>query len=179
MDWAGVMKAAGLAACVVGSGLTVRFLAGPIVRPPSAAWADEASAGTGVGSTAVAATDGASGAAPASSGNADSLAGAIARRDPFRLARAPAAVPFNPDAPATPGIPLPPRPQRPALALVGLVLGAERAALIDGLPGVEGTRVLRVGERVGEYALRAIGAETAVIAGPDTVWTLRVRSPSP
>lgn len=171
MDWAGAIKAAGLATCVFGVGLTVRFLAGPIVRPPSEAWATE--------NTRAASPAGA-GAAPDARGSAaDSIAGLIVRRDPFRLTRAPAAVPFNPEAPAAMAAPLPPRPQRPALVLVGLVLGAERAALIDGLPGVEGTRVLRVGERVGEYVLRAIGAETAVIVGPDTVWTLRVRSQFP
>ncbi len=171
MDATGGMKAAGLVTCVVGLGLTVRFLPGPIVRPPSEAWA---TANTRAPSpTGGAATLGARGSA------ADSIAGLVVRRDPFRLTRAPASVPFNPEAPATMSAPPPPRPQRPALALVGLVLGAERAALIDGLPGVEGTRVMRVGERAGEYVLRAIGAETAVIAGPDTVWTLRVRSQFP
>jgi hypothetical protein len=112
--------------------------------------------------------------------NADSLAIAIARRDPFRLARAPAAVAFNPDPPSSGGAPVqPPRAPRPTLALAGVVLGADPVALIDGLPGVEGSRVMRVGERAGDYVLRAIAADHVVIAGPDTTWTLHVRSQFP
>jgi hypothetical protein len=109
----------------------------------------------------------------------DSLAALIVSRDPFRITRQPSSVPFDPDAAARGGAPPVLPPQRPAFVLAGVVLGEEPAALLDGLPGVEGTRVMRVGERVGDYVLRAVSAERAVLAGPDTVWTLRLRSPSP
>ncbi len=108
---------------------------------------------------------------------ADSLAALAADRDPFRLARGPAPMPFDPAL--SDDVPPPPPPSQPPLTLVGVVLGAERAALIDGLPGTEGTRVLRVGERVAGYTVRRIEETHVRIAGPDTTWTLRVRGAQP
>lgn len=107
----------------------------------------------------------------------DSLAEAATRRDPFRLARSAAPEQFSA---ATPPVAYAaPRPPRPQLVLVGVVLGRESAALIDGLPSLEGSRVMRLGERVGDYVLRAVASDHVVIAGPDTTWTLRVRSQFP
>jgi len=105
----------------------------------------------------------------------DSLARAIAVHDPFRAARAPASVRFDPEAGA-PGAPPPFVAPRPTFTLAGIMMGAEPTALVDGLPGTEGTRVLRVGERVGDYVMRAIERDRVVIAGRDTTWTLRVRT---
>jgi len=109
---------------------------------------------------------------------AESLASLAAARDPFRATRAPAAVPFDPvtgaDAP-----PPPPRQPLPPLTLVGVALGAEPAALIDGLPGTETTRVLRLGETVSGYTVRRIEEDRVIIAGPDTTWSLIVRGSQP
>ncbi len=107
--------------------------------------------------------------------NADSLARVIAAHDPFRAARLPASVRFDPEAGAPGALP-PPVVQRPTFSLAGVMMGAEPTALVDGLPGTEGTRVLRVGERVGDYVVREIGRDRVVIAGRDTTWTLRVRT---
>lgn len=109
---------------------------------------------------------------------ADSLAGVAAARDPFRVARTPAPVAFDADVSAGAPPPLP-RPPLPPLTLVGIALGAEPAALIDGLPGTETTRVLRLGETVAGYTIRRIEETHVLIAGPDTTWTLRVRGGSP
>jgi hypothetical protein len=110
----------------------------------------------------------------------DSLATLAARRNPFRSSRSAATVAYRASGePEEPPAPEPPRPPRPALALAGIMGGADPAALIDGLPGEEGTRVLRVGERSGAYVLQSVGRDQAVVSGPDTVWTLRVRSHSP
>ena len=110
----------------------------------------------------------------------DSLARHIAGRNPFRVSRSAALVAFRVGGDQPPPVPAtPPPPPRPSLALAGVIMGNESAALIDGLPGVDGTRVLRVGERVGGYELRSVTSESAVVAGPDTVWTLRVRSRFP
>ncbi len=107
----------------------------------------------------------------------DSLARRVAARDPFRLSRAAALVAFRFGADAAAAGPAAlPTPPRPPLALAGVLLGGGTpAALIDGLPGIEGTRVMRPGERVGVYELRWVTAEAALIAAPDTAWTLRVR----
>jgi hypothetical protein len=150
-----------MSAAVAGLALTARYAASAPVRIPGTSL-------PGISS------------APASSDvqrlRPDSLAALIVSRDPFRISRQPATVPFDPDGAARGGAPPVQPPQRPAFVLAGVVLGEEPAALVDGLPGVEGTRVMRVGERVGDYVLRAVSAERAVLAGPDTVWTLRVRS---
>ncbi len=108
---------------------------------------------------------------------ADSLAAVAAARDPFRLARASAPVPFDPAVSGD--IPAPPPPPRPPLRLVGIALGGDPAALIEGLPGIEGTRVLRVGEGVAGYTVRRIEEKHVRIAGPDTTWTLTVRGTEP
>lgn len=158
-----VLKLIGVAGTLVGLGLTVRALAEAPISLGSASAAPSAPMLSALQPPA----------------DADSLARAIVARDPFRMGRAPSGVPFNPDAVAGATASPPPRAPRPALALAGIVLGGEPQALIDGLPGVEGSRVMRVGERVGDYVLRAIAADRVVIAGPDTMWTLRVRSQFP
>jgi hypothetical protein len=107
----------------------------------------------------------------------DSLARLIAGRNPFRASRAASVVRFDPRGTDNGG---PPpqfdRPPRPQFVLAGILLGAEPAALIDGLPGAGATRVLRAGERFGEYHVRSITTDAVVIAGRDTTWTIRLRS---
>jgi hypothetical protein len=113
---------------------------------------------------------------PARGPSPDSLATVATARHPFRLDRTAAPMPFDPllsgDAP-------PSHPPRPTLTLVGIALGAESAALIDGLPGTEGTRVLRVGEAFAGYIVRRVEEDRVLIAGPDTTWTLVVRGARP
>jgi hypothetical protein len=112
--------------------------------------------------------------------NADSLARSIQGRDLFRLARRPAAVAFDPDRSAgAPAAPVAPPPQRPAFVLAGLILGPVPGALLDGLPGIEGTRVVHEGERIGAYIVRRIATDSLVIAGPDTTWVLKLRRAFP
>ena len=105
--------------------------------------------------------------------SADSLASVAAARDPFRLQRTAASQSFDPDASAD-AAPAP-HPQRPSLELVGIALGDDPAALLDGLPGTDGTRVLRVGESVAGYTVRRILTDRVTVQGPDTTWTLEVR----
>jgi hypothetical protein len=105
----------------------------------------------------------------------DSLARLVAGRDPFRLMRSPASARFDPVTNA-PGAPPPPMPPRPALSLAGIVMGAEPSALVEGIPGSDRPRLLRIGERAGDFLVRQITAERVIIAGHDTTWTLRVRN---
>jgi hypothetical protein len=66
---------------------------------------------------------------------------------------------------------------KPALALLGLVAGAEATAVIEGLPGVEGGRVVRVGDVVSGVRVVRIAADHVRLAGMDTTWVLKVREP--
>jgi hypothetical protein len=108
----------------------------------------------------------------------DSLTAIIAGRDVFRAARQPSAVRFDArgDQPAAPP---PQAPPRPPFALVGILGGEDPAALLDGVPGTDHSRVVRTGDRLGDYTVRAIGANQVVIAGPDTTMTLRLRNGAP
>jgi len=105
---------------------------------------------------------------------ADSLAEAVVGRDPFTPARRAPAVPYDPARGAAPPLSA---PAKPALVLRGLVWGQFPAAVLEGLPGVEGPRVLRVGDTVSGLTLRHIDSVRVIVAGIDTVWTLIVRNP--
>jgi len=72
---------------------------------------------------------------------------------------------------------LAPPPPRPVLSLVGVVIGAVPSVVIEGLPGVEGSRVLRVGDVVAGLRVKQISNGRVVIAGMDTTWVLEVREP--
>jgi hypothetical protein len=107
---------------------------------------------------------------------ADSLGRLVSARDMFRASRQPAPVPFNArtadaNAPAPPVVALPP------LRLAGVLAGADTAALVDGIPGSDVMRVVRTGDRIGDFTVRLIAADRMVMAGRDTSWTIRLRTP--
>jgi hypothetical protein len=104
---------------------------------------------------------------------ADSVTLVVAR-DPFRAARRPAFPPYDPLRLAELQAPPPPRPM---LLLVGVVNGTQPSAVVDGLPGVEGSRVMRVGDVVAGLRVKEIRNSRVVIAGMDTTWVLEVREP--
>lgn len=99
---------------------------------------------------------------------------AIVSRDPFRFGRRPAVTAYDPVRLAQPVAPPPPRPQ---LILLGIVNGADPSAVLEGLPGVEGSRVVRVGDSVAGLQIKQIGTTRVVIVGMDTTWVLEVREP--
>lgn len=106
----------------------------------------------------------------------ESLATHLVARDAFRVARRPATVRYDPQAVA---LPEPPPPPRPALSLLGIVWdgGNDPTALLEGLPGVEGPRAVRRGERLGDLRIRTITPDHVIVLGPDTTWILTVRTP--
>ena len=114
--------------------------------------------------------------APAPPFTKDSVPGAIVTHDPFRVARHPAAVPYDPLRVGQPPAPV---LTKPMLGLVGIVWdgGADPTALVEGLPGVDGPRVVRGGEAIGALRVRRIARDRVVIVGLDTVWVLTVREP--
>lgn len=107
--------------------------------------------------------------------SSDSLARAAAARDVFRAARRPAAIAYDPQRAAAPVEAK--QPPKPVLALIGLVGGDKATAVIEGLPGIEGARVVRVGDVVSGIRVMRIGADHVRLVGMDTVWVLRVREP--
>jgi hypothetical protein len=107
----------------------------------------------------------------------DSISHAVAytvANDPFRLSRQPATVAYSP---ALEGLASPPvaRPPRPNLVLRGIVGGPPWSAILDGVPGRDGSAVLRPGDSVGTVVVRAVGRDTVIIKGADTTWRLIVK----
>jgi len=101
-----------------------------------------------------------------------SLASSVVARDPFRLDRRPSRVAYGtePPAPTTPSDPS----RRPRLLLSG-VFGPPWQAVLEGVPGREGSVVARVGDVFGELRVRSIRRDTVVVQGADTTWKLTVR----
>jgi hypothetical protein len=106
----------------------------------------------------------------------DSVLTALVARDPFRMARRPSPILYDPLRLAQPSTPPAPKP---TLSLVGIAWddGHDPTALVEGLPGIDGPRPLRRGETVAGLLVKAIRADRVVIAGLDTTWTLTVREP--
>jgi len=99
---------------------------------------------------------------------------AIVSRDPFRIGRRPTLPAYDPQRLAEQ---LAPPPPKPTLLLVGVVNGSEPSAVIEGLPGVEGSRVVRQGDVVAGLQIKQISNSRVVIVGMDTTWVLEVREP--
>jgi len=144
---------------LLGVTASVRIAAGPIARVqlPRAA-AHDSSAQVSSSGTRIA---------------AESVA-TIVSRDPFRIGRRPVLPAYDPLRLAEQLAP--PQP-RPVLTLVGVMNGAEPSAVVEGIPGVEGARVLRVGDVVAGLKVKQIVNGRVVIAGMDTTWVLEVREP--
>lgn len=111
--------------------------------------------------------------------DADSIAHAAEytiANDPFRLSRRPATVAYSP---ALEGLAPPPvaRPPRPNFVLRGIVGGPPWSAIIDGIPGREGSVLLRKGDSVAAFVIRAVGRDSVIIKGADTTWQLTVKHP--
>lgn len=104
---------------------------------------------------------------------AESIA-AVVSRDPFRIGRLPAITAYDPVRLAQPVAPPPPRP---VLTLLGVVHGADASAVVEGLPGVEGSRAVRVGDVVGGLRVKQITSNRVMVVGMDTTWVLEVREP--
>lgn len=114
---------------------------------------------------------------PAHSLDRDSLAvlvDRIASNDPFRLDRKPATIAYGaPDTVAARAAAQAAAP-RPPLVLVGIV-GPPWRALVDGIPGHDGSTVLRTGQIVAGLRVGDITPTTATVTGMDTTWHLTVK----
>lgn len=109
----------------------------------------------------------------------DSLTAAAAGKAPFRASRAAPRVRYDAERPVMAGAVAAPRGPRPVLAVSGIAWGgtARASAVIEGLPGSEGARVVRAGEVVAGLRVRRIQPDLVIVTAKDTTWTLRVREP--
>ena len=154
-----MLRLALITAACLGLLVVVRLAAWPLVRVSLPPVADSASAtrATASGQTIAAES-----------------AAAIGAHDPFRAGRRPALPAYDPLRLAEQ---LAPPPPRPLLLLVGVIDGANPSAVIEGFPGVEGSRVVRMGDVVVGFAIKKVSRGQVVISGMDTTWVLEVREP--
>ena len=67
-----------------------------------------------------------------------------------------------------------PSQPKPRLSLNGLVGGPPWEAIVEGLPGHEGSYVVRAGDSVGGLKIRSVRHDGATIRGMDTTWVLKL-----
>jgi|SRR6185312_899880 len=112
---------------------------------------------------------------PMSSDSLGVLTSRIVDSDPFRLDRKPAAVAYGAAQDTLPNrTAAAPEAPRPPLVLVGIV-GPPWRALVDGVPGHDGSIVLRAGQSIAGLRVRNVTASTTTISGVDTTWQLAVK----
>jgi len=112
------------------------------------------------------------GLAPGIAVTRDSLTPLVSR-NPFRISRVPAPIPYDPIQPVTPDQP----PPRPAFAVTGILWGPSPLAFLEGLPGTDGARIVRPGDTIGEFRILRIARAAVTVRGPDTTWTVSIRTP--
>ncbi len=105
----------------------------------------------------------------------DSVLRVAVRIAPFRLRRSLPGVSYDPARTGEAIAAQPPRPPRPAISLSGIVSAALPAAIVEGIPGVDGARLLVKGDTIGGLRIRRIGRTEVVVEGFDTTWVLTVK----
>jgi hypothetical protein len=103
-------------------------------------------------------------------------ADAIARGNLFRPERRPP----DPTATSLPqGVQAPPQfgPPKAQLILRGLLGGPPWEAVLEGVPGREGSVLVRAGQVINGLTIRAVSANVVVVQGMDTTWTLTMPRP--
>ncbi|MFL5560838.1 MAG: hypothetical protein ACJ79K_05105 [Gemmatimonadaceae bacterium] len=103
----------------------------------------------------------------------DDAAAALPETDPFRAARHPSPVPYTPNQEGAP--PPPPHAPVPALSVSGIIGGPPWAAVLEGIPGRQGSIVVHPGDTLGGLRVRSVKRDSVVITGVDTTWRLIVR----
>lgn len=104
----------------------------------------------------------------------DSVTSVATARAPFRASRRVPTLRF--DARVSPvALAASPSPPRPVLSVTGILWGPVPSAIVDGIPGVEGGRVVRAGDTINGVSVRSITRERVIARGYDTTWNLTVR----
>lgn len=110
----------------------------------------------------------------------DTLDAALERavaRAPFRATRRLATVAYDPSRLVDLVSPAVPAPPKPILALSGIVWGYAPTAVVEGIPGIDGPRLVQRGDVIGALTIRRIEPTRVVVVGLDTIWSLTVRTP--
>lgn len=109
----------------------------------------------------------------------DDFARHIADRDLFRLDRQPAAVAYGTVVAGVPGSATgrPSATATPHLIVSGIVGGPPWAALLDGIPGRDGSMLVRQGDTLAGFTVRAVRRTGVIITGMDTTWHLTLNTP--
>lgn len=106
---------------------------------------------------------------------AESLAVFVGTRDMFRLARHPSPVRYDP---LRRTLFTTASPAKPTLVCTGIVWEEDSpSAVVIGLPGTTGPRVVQLGDRISGFVIRGIAPDRVIVAGLDTTWTLAVHEP--
>lgn len=103
------------------------------------------------------------------------LSARIVAGDPFRLARRPPAVAYG--ATPAPGAAAAPVSPRPTLTVSGIVGGPPWAALLDGVPGRDGSILVHAGDTLAGLRVLRISQITVTLTGRDTTWHLTLNHP--
>ena len=93
----------------------------------------------------------------------------IAEHDPFRVGHQPSSAAYGVTAVAP--VPV---PSQTAPTLQGIVGARGQLSVIAGIAGMDGNVVLQPGDSLDGYKVRQVTMSSAVIAGRDTAWTLRL-----
>ena len=102
---------------------------------------------------------------------------ALITHDPFRPSRSPAQLLYDPSQTSNGAPPAAGAPAKPRLVATGILWGPRPEAVIEGVPGIEGPRVVRAAEVLGKLRIQRIERDRVVITGFDTTWALTVREP--
>jgi hypothetical protein len=105
----------------------------------------------------------------------DDAAARIVEHDPFRVERRPPDVAFGTQAGGTSASTA--APAKPQLTVSGIVGGPPWAALLNGVPGHEGTVLVHAGDALSGFTVLAVHAASLTISGMDTTWHLTVNDP--
>ncbi|MEO8032743.1 MAG: hypothetical protein ABI765_17970 [Gemmatimonadota bacterium] len=101
---------------------------------------------------------------------------AAVAHDAFRRNRAPSTHPYDGLAvELARQVPAAPVAPKPLLVLSGIVWGRRPAALIEGVPGQDGSRLMHPGDTAGGIRLRLMTRDKVLLSGFDTTWTLTIR----
>lgn len=103
-----------------------------------------------------------------------SAADTVIDNDPFRLDRAPADIGFGQDAVTAPQSP-PLQFRQPPPRLTAVLGGPPWRAVLEGVPGREGSVVVSPGDRVGPFAVLTISRTLLKLKEADTTWHLHLR----